>query len=95
MEGRATAVRGAAAGVLSDGRERDRRIGCFAARAAGLAAAEDIPGSAAPRSVARQSPAPSAVSASGRRHVSSLPRRHAWRGTGIWPRQGNRRGQKC
>ena len=46
MEGRATAVRGAAAGVLGDGRER--RLGRFAARAAGLAVAEDIPGSAAP-----------------------------------------------
>ena len=28
---------------------------------------------------------------SGRHHVSPLPRHHAWRGTGIWPRQGNRR----
>ena len=87
MEGRATAVRGAAAGVLGDGRERERRLGRFAARAVGLAAAEVIPGSATPRSVARQSPATSAVSASGRRHVSPLPRHHAWRGTGIWPRQ--------
>ena len=83
MEGRAAAVRGAAAGVLGDGRERDRRIGCFVARAAGLAAAEVIPGSAAPRSVAWQSPATSTVSASGHRHVSPLPRHHAWRGTGI------------
>ena len=33
-------------------------------------------GTAAPRSVARQSLATSAVSASGRRHVSSLPRHH-------------------
>ena len=48
MEGRATADRGAAAGVLGDGRERERRLGRFATRAAGLAAAEDIPGSAAP-----------------------------------------------
>ena len=48
MEGRATAVRGAAAGVLGDGRARERRLGSFAARAAGLAAAEGIPGSAAP-----------------------------------------------
>ena len=48
MEGRAAAVRGAAAGVLGDGRERERRLGRFAARAAGLAVAEDIPGSAAP-----------------------------------------------
>ena len=40
-------------------------------------------GTTAPRSVARQSPATSAVSASGRRHVSPLPRYHAWRGTGI------------
>jgi len=31
----------------------------------------------------------------GRRHVRPLLRHHAWRGTGIWPRQGNRRGQKC
>ena len=48
MEGRAAAVHGAAAGVLSDGRERERRLGRFAARPAGLAAAEVIPGSAAP-----------------------------------------------
>ena len=48
MEGWATAVRGAAAGVLSDGRERERRLGRFAARPAGLAASEVIPGSAAP-----------------------------------------------
>ena len=40
-------------------------------------------------------PAPSAVSAPGRHHVSHVPRHHAWRGTGIWPRQGNRSGQKC
>ena len=46
MEGRAAAVRGAAAGVLGDGRER--RLGRFAARAAGLATAEVIPGSATP-----------------------------------------------
>ena len=52
-------------------------------------------GTTAPRSVARQSPAPSAVSASGHCHVSPLSRHHAWRGTGIWPRQGNRRDQKC
>ena len=36
MEGRAAAVRGAVAGVLGDGRERERRLGRFAARAAGL-----------------------------------------------------------
>ena len=48
MEGRAAAVRGAAAGVLGDGRERERRLGRFAARPAGLAASEVIPGSAAP-----------------------------------------------
>ena len=48
MEGRAAVVRGAAAGVLGDGRERERRLGRFAARAAGLAAAEGIPGFAAP-----------------------------------------------
>jgi len=52
MEGRATAVRGAAVGVLGDGRER--RLGRFAARAAGLAATEDIPGSAAPPILVRQ-----------------------------------------
>ena len=52
-------------------------------------------GTAAPRSVARQSLATSAVSGDGRRHVRPLPRRHAWRGAGIWPRHGNRRGQKC
>ena len=48
MEGQAAAVRGAAADVLGDGRERERRLGRFAARAAGLAVAEVIPGSAAP-----------------------------------------------
>ena len=48
MEGRAAAVRGAVAGVLGDGRERERRLGRFAARAAGLAATEGIPGFAAP-----------------------------------------------
>ena len=47
------------------------------------AAAGAIFGSAAPWIRARQSPAPSAVSAPGRRHVSPLPR------------QGNRHGQKC
>ena len=31
----------------------------------------------------------------GSAHVSPLPRQHAWHGTGIWTRQGNRRGQKC
>ena len=95
MEDRAAAVRGAAAGVLGDGRERERRLGRFAARAAGLAAAEVIPGSAVPWITARQSPATSAANVSGRRHVSPLPRHHTWRGTGIWPRQSNRRGQKC
>ena len=68
------------------------------------AATEGILGSAAPWIRARHcrakiggaaEPCPSAVSASFRRHVSSFPRRHAWRGTGIWPRQRNRRGQKC
>ena len=39
--------------------------------------------------------ATSAVPQASPRHVSPLPRHHAWRGTGIWPRQGNRRGQKC
>ena len=103
MEGQAAAVNGAAAGVLGDRRARERRLGGFAARTAGLAAGlyPALPrhgsgrGTAAPRSVARQSPATSAVSASGRRHVSPLLRHHAWRGTGIWPRQGNRRDQKC
>ena len=103
MEGWAAAVRGAAAGVLGDGRARERRLGGFAARAAGLAAGlyPALPrhglgrGTAAPRSVARQSLSTSAVSTSGRRHVRPLPRHHAWRGTCIWPRQGNRRGQKC
>ena len=95
MEGRAAVVRGAAAGVLGDGRERERRLGRFAAQAVGLAVVEGIPGSAAPRSVARQSSAPSVISVSGRHRVSSLPCRHAWRGTGIWSCQDNRRGQKC
>ena len=103
MEGQAAAVCGVAAGVLGDGREWERRLGGLAARAAGLAIGlyPALPrhgsgrGTAAPRSVARQSPATSAVSASGRRHVSPLPRHHAWRDTSIWPRQGNRRGQKC
>ena len=31
----------------------------------------------------------------GRRHVSPLPHQHACRGTGFWPRHGNRLGQKC
>ena len=48
MEGRAAAVRGAATDVLGDGRERERRLGRFAARAATRAVAEVIPGSAAP-----------------------------------------------
>ena len=48
MEGRAAAVRGVAAGVLGDEWERERRLGRFAARAAVVAAAEVIPGSAAP-----------------------------------------------
>ena len=61
-------------------------------------------GSAAPQMRARHcrakiggaaSPTTSPVSENGRRHVSLLPRHHAWHGTGIWPRQGNRRGQKC
>ena len=29
---------------------------------------------------------PCHVSGDGRRHVTRLPRRHTWRGTGIWPR---------
>ena len=48
MEGQAAAVRGAAAGVLGEGGARERRLGGFAARAAGLATTEVIPGSAAP-----------------------------------------------
>ena len=103
MEGRAAAVRGAAVDVLGDGWARERRLDGLAARAAGLAAGlyPALPyhgsgrGTTAPISVARQSPATSAVSDCGRRHVSPLLRHHAWRGTGIWPRQGNRRGQKC
>ena len=35
MEGQVAAVRGAAAGVLGDGRARERRLGGFAARASG------------------------------------------------------------
>ena len=54
MEGRAAAVRGTVAGMLGDGRERERCLGRFAARAAGLAAAKVIPGSAAPWIRARQ-----------------------------------------
>ena len=65
MEGRAAAVRGAAAGVLGDGRARERRLGGLAARAAGLVVGlyPALPrhgsgrGTAAPKSVARQSPA--------------------------------------
>ena len=93
----------ATGGSGGDGRARERRLGVLGARAAGLAAGvypalphhESGRGTAAPRSVARQSLATSAVSVSGRRHVRPLPRHHAWRGTGIWPRQSNRRGQKC
>ena len=48
MEGQAATVRGAAAGVLGDGRERERRLGYFAARAAGLATTEVIPSFAVP-----------------------------------------------
>ena len=40
-------------------------------------------------------PATSAAPPASPRHVSPVPRHHAWRGTGIWPRQGNRHGQKC
>ena len=62
------------------------------------------PGTAAPFAVARHcraniggaaDPATSPVSGPGRRHVILLPRYHAWRGTGVSPRHGNRRGQKC
>ena len=40
-------------------------------------------------------PATSADPPAAPRHVSPVPRHHAWRGTGVWPRQDNRRGQKC
>ena len=94
MEGWVAAIRGAAAGVLGDGRAREQRLGGFTAQAAGLSAGlypalsrhGSGRGTAAPRSVARQSLAMSAVSASGRRHVRPLPRHHTWRD------QGNRRG---
>ena len=75
----------------------------LAARA-GMTGSGVLFGAAAPCSVAQHyramiggtvGPAPSAVSGPGYRHVSPVPRHHAWRGTGIWPRQGNRRGQKC
>ena len=39
--------------------------------------------------------ATSPVSIPGRRHIIRLPRHHAWRGTCVSPRHGNRRGQKC
>ena len=39
--------------------------------------------------------ATSTITETGRRHWRPLPRHHAWRGIGIWPRQDNRRGQKC
>ena len=76
MEGRAAAVCGAAAGVLGDGRER--RLGRFAARAAGLAATEVIPGSAAPSIRARHCHAMD--------HGAALPRRDRWRDRAL-PRQ--------
>ena len=69
--------------------------GRFAVRAAGLATAEVIPGSAVPWIRVRHyrakiggaaGPTTSAASESGRCHVSPLPRHHAWRGIGIWPR---------
>ena len=62
------------------------------------------PGPAAPWYLARQcravvsgaaDPTTSPVSSPGRRHVSLPPRHHAWRGTGVSPRHGNRRGKKC
>jgi len=99
----ARAEAGAAAGVLAAalrGRRRAwpalRRLGAALLRLLGhrrrKAAAGAIFGSAAPWIRARQSHAPSEVNAPGRRHVSPLPCQHAWRGIGIWPRQGNRRG---
>ena len=80
-----------------------RRPGGLAARAAGLAA-EVLFGSAALRIWARHCRVKIGGAAepchvighdSDHRHVSPLPHHHGWRGTGIWPRQGNRRGQKC
>ena len=40
-------------------------------------------------------PATSPVNNSGRRHVILPPRHHAWRGTDVSPRHGNRRSKKC
>jgi len=73
-------------------------------RASGRARARYLFGPAAPCSVTRQcrvkiggTAEPCHVTGhdSGHRHVSPLPRHHAWRGIGIWPRQGNRRVKKC
>ena len=89
--------------MLGGGLTRARRPGGLAARAAGLAAGV-LFGSAAPRIRARHCRAKIGGAAEpyhvtgrdfGRRHVSPLPRHPAWCGTGIWPYQGNRRGQKC
>jgi len=40
-------------------------------------------------------PATSPISALIVAASSLTPRHHAWRGTGVSPRHGNRRGQKC
>ena len=71
----------ATGGHGGDRRAWERRLRGLAARATGLAAMV-ISGSAALKSVARQSLSTSAASDDGRRHVKPLPRRHAWRGTG-------------
>jgi len=105
MEGRAATVRGAPADVLGDGRERDRRLGRFAARAREgegrggsyiwLCRAMDQGASVSRQDRWRGSP----CHVTGQRLVvTTLPissRHHAWRGIGVLPRHGNRRGQKC
>jgi len=69
------------------GRRRAQRPGGVAARAVCLVHRTMQHGAAGPATSAAPPAAP--------RHVSPVLRRHAWRGIGIWPRQGNRRGQKC
>jgi len=63
-----------------------------------------LSGPAAPWAMARHcrakiggvaDPATSPVNNPGRRHVILPPHHHAWRGTGVSPRHGNRRDQKC
>ena len=84
--------------------QHTQHVGRQQCSAAAMAARRNNPVLAAPSHVVRHcrakiggaaNPATSAVSDFGRRHVSPLPRYHAWRGTDIWSRQGNRRGQKC